>query len=346
MAKLQLGGGSALRAGLSAAAVGLLLALASTAAAAEPRCPTDPLAPLVTPKVELQVQAQPGGPASYGGMQYRRTPGLGPKDIALTVDDGPSPQVTPLFLRILAKHCLKTTYFLVGWYAHAYPELVRQEADAGHFIGTHTYTHPDNIRRLSNAAALEEIQKGFEAAQGALANGTPAERAQLAPFFRFPGLTDPKELRDYLATRNIAVVGADFGADDWKNISPAAVEHHALMEAAQVHGGILILHDSHMRTALALDDLITTFEQEGYRFVQLVPPPGATIHAEAEKTGPIFGSTASADPRDAPAAKGPSLWVRAQALAKDWGARLSVFGHFLWSAIGHLWAHILASLRH
>ena len=335
-----------MRAGLIAAASGLLLAWAGTAAA-EARCPTDPLAPLVTPKVQLEVQARPdGSPSSYGGMQYRRTPGLGPKDIALTVDDGPSPQVTPLFLRILAKHCLKTTYFLVGWYAHAYPELVRQEADAGHFIGTHTYTHPDNIRRLSTEAAEEEIQKGFEAAQGALAGGTPAERAQLAPFFRFPGLTDPQELRAFVAKRNIAVVGADFGADDWKNISPAAVEHHALMEAAQVHGGILILHDSHMRTALALDDLITTFEQDGYRFVQLVPPQGAAAHAEAPPPGPIFGSTAAADTRQPPAAKAPPLSDRAHAIAKDWGTRLAVFGRSLWAMIGHLWAQLLASLRH
>jgi peptidoglycan/xylan/chitin deacetylase (PgdA/CDA1 family) len=317
------------------------------AAAAEPKCPTDPLAPLETPKVRLDVQARSDGlPASYGGMQYQRTPGLGPKDIALTVDDGPSPQVTPLFLKILAKHCLKTTYFLVGWYAHAYPELVRQEAAAGHFIGTHTYTHPDNIRRLSTQAAQEEILKGMEAAQGALAGGTPAERAQLAPFFRFPGLTDPKELREFVAKRNFAVVGADFGADDWKNISPAAVEHHALYEAAATHGGILILHDSHMRTALALDDLITTFEQEGYRFVQLVPPAGPPPStAEVGHGGPIFGSTASAGPRE-PAANGPGLWDRTRSRLKDWGGRIAAFGHSLWSGIAHFWRQFMARIGH
>ena len=185
--------GGVLRSLMFAAAVAAGLAIGAGQASAEPKCPTDPLAPLHTPQVQIEVQPRTDGePASYGGMQYRRTPGLGPKDIALTVDDGPSPQVTPLFLRTLAKHCLKTTYFLVGWYAHAYPELVRQEADAGHFIGSHTYTHPDNIRRFSTAAAEEEIDKGIQAGRDALANGTPAEKAQLAPFFRFPGLTDPK----------------------------------------------------------------------------------------------------------------------------------------------------------
>ena len=346
-----------LRSLMFAAAVAAGLALAAGPAEAEPQsaagqtCPTDHLAPLHTPQVHIEVQPRTDGePATYGGMQYRRTPGLGPKDIALTVDDGPSPQVTPLFLRILAKHCLKTTYFLVGWYAHAYPELVRQEADAGHFIGSHTYTHPDNIRRLSTAAAEEEIDKGIQAGRDALANGTAAEKAQLAPFFRFPGLTDPKELRDYVGRKNFAVVGADFGADDWKNISSAAVEHHALYEAAESHGGILILHDSHMRTALALDDLITTFEQDGYRFVQLVPAPGAV--ASETPGAPILGSTAAADPRDMPAASpvpaSRHAGIMAQVLdhLRDWASRLGVFGRWLGAEIGHLWSQGIARLRH
>ena len=111
-------------------------------------------------------------------------------------------------------------------------------------------------------------------------------------------------------------------------------------------GGILILHDSHMRTAEALDDLITTFEQDGYRFVQLVPAPGALAHADLGQTGPILGSTAAAGPRGAADDKGAELWAQVQVHLRDWGARLADFGHWLWAAIGHLWAKALASLRH
>ncbi len=279
-------------------------------------------------------------------MQYKRTPGLGPRDVALTIDDGPNPQVTPKVLAILARHCLKVTYFLVGWYAHAYPELVRQEADAGHFIGAHTFSHPDNLRRLSQAAAQDEIIKGFDAAEGALASGTPAEKAQLAPFFRFPGLNDTKDLSQWLAQRRIAVVGADFGANDWLNISPAAIEHRALVEAAAAHGGILILHDSHMHTADALDDLITTFEQDGYRFVQLVPAPAAM--AGRTPGAPILGATAAADPRDASASPPPKAAMLDRVLdhLKVWAGKLAVFGRWLGAEIGHLWAQGLARLRH
>ncbi len=336
---------------LTFAAAVLGLALAAGPAVAEPMCPGDPLAPLHTPR--LQVDAQPradGEAASYGGMQYRRTPGLGPKDIALTIDDGPNPQVTPKVLAILARHCLKVTYFLVGWYAHAYPDLVRQEADAGHFIGTHTFTHPDNMRRLSEAAAQDEIVKGFGAAEGALASGTPAEKAQLAPFFRFPGLNDTKALSQWLAQRKIAVVGADFGANDWMNISPAAIEHRALLEAAEAHGGILILHDSHMHTAEALDDLITSFEQQGYHFVQLVPAPGAAAQAGQAPGALILGASASAEPRNELAGDRPASrdggFDRLLARLADWTGRVAVFGRWLGDEIGHLWRQELARLRH
>ena len=336
--------GAFLRSLMLAAAAGLVLA--AGAAAAEAACPTDPLAPLKTPQLQIQVQPRiDGGAASYGGMQYRRTPGLGPKDIALTIDDGPNPQVTPLVLQILAKHCLKVTYFLVGWYAHAYPELVRQEAAAGHFIGTHTFSHPDNLRRLTAAQAEAEITQGFEAAQGALASGTPAEKAQLTPFFRFPGLNDTKELSQWLAQRRIAVVGADFGANDWLNISPAAIEHRALLEAADTHGGILILHDSHMHTAEALDDLITSFEQEGYRFVQLVPSPDAM--RGREDGAPILGATAMAGARNqAVAAPKPALFDQVMARLRNWAARIGDFGRWLGGALAHVWREGLAQLRH
>ena len=336
--------GAFLRSLMLAAAAGLVLA--AGAAAAEPACPTDPLAPLKTPQLQIQVQPRiDGGAASYGGMQYRRTPGLGPKDIALTIDDGPNPQVTPLVLQILAKHCLKVTYFLVGWYAHAYPELVRQEAAAGHFIGTHTFSHPDNLRRLTVAQAEAEITQGFEAAQGALASGTPAEKAQLTPFFRFPGLNDTKELSQWLAQRRIAVIGADFGANDWLNISPAAIEHRALLEAADTHGGILILHDSHMHTAEALDDLITSFEQGGYRFVQLVPSPDAM--RGREDGAPILGATAMAGARNqAVAAPKPALFDQVMARLRNWAARIGDFGRWLGGALAHVWREGLAQLRH
>ena len=156
---------------------------------------------------------------------------------------------------------------------------MRAEAAAGHVIGTHTWSHPDNLRRLSLGAAESQVSRGFRAAEDALADAPATDRAQLAPFFRFPGLNDSAALRQWLGERQVAVIGADLGADDWKRIDAAQVERRAIREAAESGGGVLILHDTRAHTAAMLSDLITELEERGYRFVQLAPAPAARDRA-------------------------------------------------------------------
>lgn len=60
----------------------------------------------------------------------------------LTIDDGPHPEHTPVFLDLLDRHKMKAIFFLVGERAAAYPELTREIAARGHEIGNHTQTHP------------------------------------------------------------------------------------------------------------------------------------------------------------------------------------------------------------
>jgi peptidoglycan/xylan/chitin deacetylase (PgdA/CDA1 family) len=283
---------------LFATAVFAVMTAGWAQAATESACPGDPLAPANNPVVQLDAYPTPDGlAASFGSLQYRRLPGLGPKDIALTFDDGPNPTTTPKVLRVLAQHCIKATFFLVGSYAAARPDLVRAEAAAGHVIGSHTWSHPDNLRRLDQAAAEREIVRGFRAVQDSLSGAPETDRAQLAPFFRFPGLNDNRVLREWLGQRQIAVIGADLGADDWLRIDAAEVQRRAISNAALSHGGVLILHDTRAHTAEVLSNLITALEERGYRFVQLVPAPGAGERA-ATAPGALIGlwPVASSDP--------------------------------------------------
>jgi peptidoglycan/xylan/chitin deacetylase (PgdA/CDA1 family) len=266
-----------------------LLAHADKAAPANAQaCPTDPRAPLHTPTVELQTR----GGATYGSMQYRTVMPLGPKEIALTFDDGPNPETTPRILDILDRHCIKATFFMVGIYAHARPDLVREVAARGHYIGTHTWTH-QNLRRLPLADAKTEITKGFAAAEEALAGAPPESRAKLAPFFRFPGLNDKKALISWLGERDIATVSCDFGADDWLRISAAEVERRGLKSIDEIGRGILILHDTRGHTAEMLSDFIVTLEKRGYRFVQIVPDRKTRELAEAAPGSLLRGTVAS-----------------------------------------------------
>lgn len=207
---------------------------------------------------------------TYGTMQYRHGMALGPKEIALTFDDGPNPETTPRILDILDKHCIKATFFMVGIYAQARPDLVREVAARGHVIGTHTWDHR-NLRHMPLAEAKLEIKRGFLAVETALASAPPEQQARLAPFFRFPGLNDKKALIDWLGAHDIATVSCEFGADDWLRIGPAEVYRRALRNIDEVGRGILILHDTKPHTADMLSKLIVTLEKRGYRFVQIVP---------------------------------------------------------------------------
>lgn len=258
-------------------------------AAAEPKLPSvvetcrpDASTPLPAPTVTLPTR---GGP-TYGTMQYRHGMALGPKEIALTFDDGPDPETTLRILDILDRHCIKATFFMVGIYAQARPDLVREVAARGHIIGTHTWTH-QNLRRLPLASAKREITKGFLAVETALASAPPEQQARLAPFFRFPGLNDKKSLIDWLGAHNIATVSCEFGADDWLRIGPAEVYRRALRNIDEVGRGILILHDTKPHTADMLAKLIVTLEKRGYRFVQIVPDRKARELAAATPGGLI-----------------------------------------------------------
>ncbi|PVY97282.1 polysaccharide deacetylase family protein [Actinomycetospora cinnamomea] len=68
-------------------------------------------------------------------------PGSGPQ-IALTFDDGPSPQLTPYILDVLAAKKVPATFFLQGSNAAANPDLVRRAQAEGHVIGNHSWSHP------------------------------------------------------------------------------------------------------------------------------------------------------------------------------------------------------------
>jgi peptidoglycan/xylan/chitin deacetylase (PgdA/CDA1 family) len=63
------------------------------------------------------------------------------KQLFLTFDDGPHPQITPWVLQILAEFNAKATFFCVADNVKKYPEVYKQIILAGHSIGNHTYHH-------------------------------------------------------------------------------------------------------------------------------------------------------------------------------------------------------------
>jgi len=107
--------------------------------------------------------------AAYGGVSarsqlfghtLRRTPE--PGKLALTFDDGPNPAITPKLLDLLDHHHAKATFFLVGKYVRACPELAKEIVARGHTIGNHTDTHP-NLFFCGPAETRAELLRCSEA---------------------------------------------------------------------------------------------------------------------------------------------------------------------------------------
>jgi peptidoglycan/xylan/chitin deacetylase (PgdA/CDA1 family) len=248
---------------LGAAAVLLGLAGPCGEAAAAPPCPPDALGVSRTLKLNTH------GGLAVGLKTYPRTLALGDHEVVLTFDDGPSGPTSKV-LDALAAQCVKATFFLIGRNAQALPGVVKREVAEGHTVGHHTFSHPAaTMRRLSEAAAREEIDKGFaaddHAAYGA-AGSEPRTR-----FFRFPGFADTPALDAWLSSRNIAIFGADLWASDWLPLAPQKELAVVLSRLEESKGGILLLHDSKAQTAAMLPDLLRELKQRGFRIVHIEP---------------------------------------------------------------------------
>jgi peptidoglycan-N-acetylglucosamine deacetylase len=92
--------------------------------------------------------------ATDGGKGQLRVTWQGQSDaklIALTFDDGPKPQWTPLVLDILDQHQVPATFFMVGKHVKQYGSVVQGRLDR-HEVGNHTWEHIDLARRTQQEA--------------------------------------------------------------------------------------------------------------------------------------------------------------------------------------------------
>jgi peptidoglycan/xylan/chitin deacetylase (PgdA/CDA1 family) len=224
------------------------------------------------------VSVDPTEHARVGTMQYTETLPLADREVVLTFDDGPLPPYTNRILDILQSECVKATFFIVGSMARAYPDVVRHIHAKGHSIGTHSENHPMIFNRMRIEDVQSETQKGITSAEAVLGNSHA-----VAPFFRIPGLARSTSVETYLHVRGIMLWSADFLADDWKQIQANEVTDRALRRIEAKGRGILLLHDIHPRTALALPALLKELKTRGYHIVHVVP---ASIEQPKTATAP------------------------------------------------------------
>ncbi|MEP7031525.1 MAG: polysaccharide deacetylase family protein, partial [Pseudolabrys sp.] len=246
--------------------VGIVLCclLGGMSSALAASCPGNPTALGTSRTITVDPVALP----RVGSMQYKTTLALNDHEVVITFDDGPLPPYTNRILETLASECVKVTYFLVGRMATAYPDLVRRIYNSGHVIGTHSQNHPLTFDQMAVPRIEREVGAGIASVQAAA--GDP--RA-VAPFFRIPGLLRSSQVESYLAANKLTVWSADEVADDWyRGVTAQQIVRKAMSRIeAKGNRGVLLLHDIHPATAMALPMLLKELKTKGYKIVQAVP---------------------------------------------------------------------------
>ena len=174
--------------------------------------------------------------------------------VGLTIDDGPHPLVTSLFVDILQRYGVHATFFVVGEKVEECPELLRRLVDAGHEIGNHTYSHP-RLGQIKDVDALAEIRAG------ALAIGKVSGKP--TPLMRPPGGGLAKDVLRAATAANSTVVLWTHNTNDWLRPSPEEIAASALRDLKP--GSIILMHQGSMESVRALPLIIEGARERGFR---------------------------------------------------------------------------------
>ena len=175
------------------------------------------------------------------------------KEIWLTFDDGPTPEVTPWILSVLKKENVKATFFLVGQQIEEFPELVGAIIKDGHKIANHSYSHKNGwltnkekyLEDIDNCQELMPNNKLFRPPYGKI---TKAQIAVLKEKYK--------------------VILWDVLSYDFKqNTSPKKVQENIIQNTTS--GSIIVMHNNQMsfkNLEPILEKTIQQLRAKGYNF--------------------------------------------------------------------------------
>lgn len=192
------------------------------------------------------------------------------KVLYLTFDCGYENGNTQPILDALKKHDAKATFFVVGHFLEAAPDLVIQMTEDGHTVGNHTYHHPD----MSTISTLEEFQKELDDVANLFREVTGEE---LAPYYRPPQGKCNAENIKMAQQLGYTTIFWSLAYVDWNQDDQPDHEEAFEKLTTRVHpGAIVLLHNTSRTNGEILDELLTRWEEMGYRFAPLSELTGKT----------------------------------------------------------------------
>jgi peptidoglycan/xylan/chitin deacetylase (PgdA/CDA1 family) len=191
----------------------------------------------------LPVRSTPGG--------WCRWRGPARPQVALTFDDGPDPDTTPVVLDRLDELGLRATFFCLGQRVERHPEVIAEVLRRGHQVELHGHGHGHHLAHGPRWVAAD-----LDAALGAFAGCGLRPRWFRPPYGQISGPTLAAARR-----RGLEVVLWSAWGREWASTSSDEVA--ARVVAALAQGAIVLLHDS-----------------------DVCSPPGSAAHA-IDALGPI-----------------------------------------------------------
>lgn len=197
--------------------------------------------------------------------------------IAITFDDGPGAYTREL-LDLFQQYGGKATFFLVGSRLNYYPDSVRQIALDGHELGNHSWSHKylTSIRQNEMIGEISDTRtKLFEM--------TGVESTLVRP----PYGSVNQSLKDVGKTMGVSFVNWSVDSLDWKLRNPEKICEEVLSHVKD--GSIILCHDIHRETVIAMETLIPELQARGFQLVtvsQLIrasgtdPEPGALYYRQ------------------------------------------------------------------
>lgn len=185
------------------------------------------------------------------------------KVLYLTFDAGYENGYTENILDVLKKHNVKAAFFLVGNYITSAPELVKRMVKEGHIVGNHTFTHPDMSEISTEESFREELSKLEQ-----LYKKTTGKK--MKKYYRPPqgkysetNLKMAKEMGYKTIFWSLAYV-------DWYESDQPTKEEAFEKLIPRTHpGAIVLLHSTSKTNSEILDELLTKWEDMGYKFKSL-----------------------------------------------------------------------------
>ena len=174
--------------------------------------------------------------------------------VALTFDDGPSGEYSPLILDCLEKNNAVATFFEIGCNVANYPEIDKRAVELGCEIGSHSYYH-----NVLPGQSQEDIAEDQRLCKEVFENAIGTDPVLIRP-------PQGSVVKSILNQYDQIFVGWSVDTEDWlyKNVDRTV---NKVQQAGNLDGQVILMHSIYQESAQAAEILVPWLIEQGYQLV-------------------------------------------------------------------------------